>query len=265
MIRGVCFDMDGVLLDTERLGGIVMKEVAAMQDCPLTDAQWQALLGKNMEATKEGLRTFFPGKIDADRFIRDWCEVMMARIRREGLPFKPGAREVLARLRARGIRLALCTSNAAEVVAEYLRVAGWEHAFDQIITGDMIAHGKPAPDIYLRGAELLSLRPEECLGVEDSYSGVRAVRAAGMHCVMIPDILPWCSEVASMTDDVLTSLAELEPLLDKLNATNEEGAMTMTVKERFLRYIQVETTSVDTCETCPSSPNQWTLARMLVD
>ena len=216
MIRGVCFDMDGVLLDTERLGGIVMKEVAALQGCPLTDEQWQALLGKNMASTKEGLRAFFPGRIDADRFIQDWCKLMLGHIRREGLPFKPYAGEVLQQLRQRGIRLALCTSNAAEVVAEYLRIAGWEHAFDQVVTGEMIANGKPAPDIYLRGAELLGLPPAACIGVEDSYNGVRAVRAAGMYSVMIPDILPWREEVAPFTDAVLPSLGELEPLLERL-------------------------------------------------
>ena len=216
MIRGVCFDMDGVLLDTETLGGVVMREAAALQDCPLTLAQWHSLLGQNMASTRVSLRAFFPGRIDPDRFIRDWCELMLAHIRREGLPFKPHAREVLQHLRQRGICLALCTSNAAEVVAEYLRIAGWEHAFDQVITGEMVASSKPAPDIYLRGAELLGLDPAECAGVEDSYNGVRAVRAAGMYSVMIPDILPWCEEVAPCTDAVLTSLGELEPLLERL-------------------------------------------------
>lgn len=216
MIRGVCFDMDGVLLDTETLGGVVMREAAALQDCPLTLAQWHSLLGQNMASTRVSLRAFFPGRIDPDRFIRDWCELMLAHIRREGLPFKPHAREVLQHLRQRGIRLALCTSNAAEVVAEYLRIAGWEHAFDQVVTGEMIVSSKPAPDIYLRGAALLGLDPAECAGVEDSYNGVRAVRAAGMYSVMIPDILPWCEEVAPCTDAVLTSLGELEPLLERL-------------------------------------------------
>ena len=216
MIRGVCFDMDGVLLDTEQLGGDVMLEAAALQGCTMTDEQWKALLGTNMASTRVSLRAFFPGKIDPERFIRDWCDLMMARIRRDGLPFKPHAREVLQQLRRRGIRLALCTSNAAEVVAEYLRIAGWEDAFDRVITGEMIESGKPAPDIYLRGAELLGLSPAECAGVEDSYNGVRAVRAAGMYSVMIPDILPWCEEVAPFTDTVLSSLRELEPLLERL-------------------------------------------------
>ncbi len=213
--QAVCFDMDGVLLDTELLGGPILGEAAQLQGCTLLSWQQDALIGANMQSTKEAFERWFPGRIDGDRFVEDWCDLMLAHVRRDGLPYKPGARETLVSLRERGLRLALCTSNAPDVVAEYLRIAGWESAFDTVVTGDMVPHGKPAPDVYLLGAEKLRVPPASCVGVEDSVNGVKAVRAAGMRCMMIPDLLPYTAELAPYVDHLLTSLNQLEGLILK--------------------------------------------------
>ncbi len=213
--QAVCFDMDGVLLDTELLGGAILAEAAQLQGCTLLQAQQDALIGANMQSTKDAFERWFPGRIDGDRFILDWCRLMLSHIRRDGLPYKPGARETLVSLRERGLRLALCTSNAADVVAEYLHIAGWESAFDAVVTGDMVPHGKPAPDVYLLGAEMLRVPPAACVGVEDSVNGVKAVRAAGMHCVMIPDLLPFTDDLTPYVDHLLTGLNHLEGVLLK--------------------------------------------------
>lgn len=210
MIRGFCFDMDGVLFDSERVGYDILRRAALRQNAELTRDQWHSLLGASMAHTRQAIKTWYDGRVDADRFLADWLEETLAYARTEGIPLKPHARETLDGLRWRGMRLALCTSNAPEVVDAYLGLSGLDRMLDQVVTGPMVAHGKPAPDIYLLGAQRLGLPPEECAGVEDSFNGVRAVRAAGMYSVMVPDVLPYAAQWAPYVDLCLHDLSELE-------------------------------------------------------
>lgn len=213
MIRAICFDMDGVLVDSERMSLRLVGEAAALQGCEMTPEQCLLSIGANVARFRQVLNDLFPGRIDADRFMQDWFDLTMDYVRRDGVPLMPCARETLASLRARGLKLALCTSNVPKVVQEYLALAGLTEAFDVIVTGDMVTHGKPDPAIYLLGAQKLGALPEECAGVEDSVSGVKAVRAAGMTCVMVPDVQPYTEELAQYVDHVIEHLDKLEEVL----------------------------------------------------
>lgn len=211
MIRAFCFDMDGVLFDTERLGEQLIIEIIARQGFHITQEQFRSVIGTSWPHTYACLCRWFPG-FDAVRFEREWKnETFVPYFKTHGVPYKPGARETLADLRAQGYRLALCTSNLADVVAMYLDLAGWSETFDFIVTADQVTHSKPAPDIYLRAADLMGVAPSECIGIEDSPSGVRAIRAAGMTCVMVPDLVPYSDEHAPYVDIVLSDLTGLIP------------------------------------------------------
>ncbi len=213
MICGVCFDMDGVLLDTESLSFPMMRQAIAMQGETLMEAQWQTLLGVNLAHTCASLDTWYQGRVQAEQFFRDWVDVTFDYVHEHGIPKKPGADEILHLLRQQGIKIALCTSNQKQVVEEYLRLASWQDAFDAIVTGDQVKQGKPAPDIYLKGAEALGLSPDMCMAVEDSVNGVKSAKAAGMLTVMIPDMLPYTDALAPYVDHALDSLMALETLL----------------------------------------------------
>ena len=216
MIRACLFDMDGLLFDTESMGGYFMNLAVERQGFTLDEEHFLQLLGCNMKVICDKLDEWYDGKIDHDQFACDWRDVTLDYMREHGMPLRPYAGEILRDLRARGVKLALCTSNTAEVTGEYLRIAGWEHAFDQVVTGQMVAHGKPAPDIYLKAAELLGVEPSACAGIEDSPGGLRAVRAAGMLSVMVPNLIPYSEALAPYVDLCLESLAELEQaILDK--------------------------------------------------
>lgn len=213
MLKAICFDMDGVLLDTEHMGADVLIQTAQLQGFHLTPEQARSCIGGSTQATCEKLLGWFPS-IDTHRFLVDWRDTMFDCVRRT-IPLKPRAGEVLRALKAQGLKLALCTSNALCVVEEYLRIAGWEGVFDQIITGEMVQRHKPEPDPYLAAADKLGVKPHECIGVEDSFNGVRSVRAAGMRCVMIPDVLPFTDAFAPYVDHLLPDLTALQAMIDK--------------------------------------------------
>lgn len=213
MISGVCFDMDGVLLDTESLSFPMMRKAIAMQGETLTEAQWQTLLGVNLAHTCASLNTWYQGRVQPEQFFRDWVDVTFDYVHAHGIPKKPGADAILRLLRQQGKEIALCTSNNVQVVEEYLRLASWQEAFDAIVTGDQVKQGKPAPDIYLKGAEALGLSPAACMAVEDSVNGVKSAKAAGMLTVMIPDMLPYTDDLAPYVDHKLDNLTALETLL----------------------------------------------------
>lgn len=213
MIRAVCFDMDGVLVDSERLNLRLMSQALEEQGCRMTPEQSLRFIGCNLESLQQMLHQLFGTGVDIQRFRQTWMALTMESIRVHGLPLKPQARETLAALRQRGVALALCTSNLEGVVTEYLHRGGLDNAFDVVVTGERVASGKPDPAIYLLGSRLLGVPPEECAGVEDSLSGVQAVRAAGMLSVMIPDVRPFSPLHAPFVDRVLSSLAELENAL----------------------------------------------------
>ncbi len=214
MISGVCFDMDGVLLDTESLSFPMMRKAIAMQGETLTETMWQTLLGVNLAHTCASLNAWYQGRVQPERFFKDWVDVTFDYVHEHGIPKKPGADAMLHLLRRQGRKIALCTSNNVRVVEEYLRLASWQEAFDAIVTGDQVKQGKPAPDIYRKGAEALGLAPAACMAVEDSVNGVRSAKAAGMLTVMIPDMLPYTDALAPYVDHKLDNLMALETLLE---------------------------------------------------
>ena len=111
----------------------------------------------------------------------------------------------------------MATSTPWDTVKEHLERTGMLSYFDTVVTGDMIQNGKPAPDIYLLAAERLGVDPADCIGVEDSLNGVRAVATAGMRAIMIPDLIPPTPEVETIVWKKTDRLLNLLPLLEALS------------------------------------------------
>jgi HAD superfamily hydrolase (TIGR01509 family) len=213
MIQALILDMDGVLFDTERLALKLQPQAAAAYGFSLPRELLFSTLGRTMAAGKVILTEALGPDFPHDQVMAHWKQLMFADMEENGIPLKPGAKELLKALAFRGIPAALATSNNEGIVAHYLALAGLEAAFAQVVCGDQVPRGKPAPDIYLAAARALGVPPGACMGVEDSPNGLKAVRGAGMVSVMVPDLLPFEPALAPYVDHCVPSLGDILPII----------------------------------------------------
>ena len=221
-IQGVLFDMDGVLLDTERLGQQYFIELCHELGYPAMDIpKFNKLLGvtraENIRQLKEMLGEDFPGEYAMDTY-RD----MLLREGREGrLPIKKGVEECMAGLKARGIRIGLATSTPRDIVNMYFdHIPVLKNAFDGMVCGTEAGRSKPAPDIYIEAARRVGVPVENCLGVEDSRAGLRSITDAGAKSVFVPDLLAYDERMAGTVDYEIEHLGLLCGLIDQLEEEN---------------------------------------------
>lgn len=187
-IRGVLFDMDGLVLDTEVLYQRFWMEACRFYGYPMTPTQ---ALGMRSIGEKDGsakLRDWFGPDINYHQVRSKRIELMDAFIEKEGVIPKPGIRELLEYLRARKIKTAIATSSPLNRAKAHLGSRGLDVLFDSICSGRQVPNPKPAPDIYRFAAQTLGLKPEDCLALEDSPAGIESAFRAGCFPVMIPDL-----------------------------------------------------------------------------
>lgn len=186
-IRGVLFDMDGLVLDTEKLYSRFWREAAQCFGFEMTWEQALRMRGLGGQAGEAMLHSFFGPKVDYLAMRNKRIELMDAFTAEYGVELKPGIRELLDFLDARGIRTAITSSSPLERIRRYLGQHGLDTRFEKLCSGRDVPAGKPAPDIYLLGAASLELNPEECLALEDAPAGIESAFRAGCLPVLIPD------------------------------------------------------------------------------
>ena len=186
-IKGLLFDMDGLILDTEKLYTRFWQEAANALGYPMTKEQAMGLRSLNREFGAAKMQSYFDVPVDYEAVRKKRIEMMDAFIEKEGVEAKPGVHELLSYLKEKGIKTAIATSSPMERTEKYLASVGLTGAFDELISGYMVQKGKPEPDIYILAATKLGLAPNECLALEDSPTGLLSANRAGCYPVMIPD------------------------------------------------------------------------------
>ena len=221
MIKAVIFDKDGTLHDTEKVYHRAWHEAARQTGVPRIAEFVAICTGTNFARTEELWQEFYG---DAFAFRPFW-ELRNALyddlIAREGLPVKQGAYELLDYLKNNGYQIALATSTNAPRVERHLIQSDMKKYFDAVVTGDTVRCGKPAPDIFLIAAERIGIDPACCMGVEDSFNGVRAVKAAGMYTVMVPDMIAPTDEILDMADACVQELGQIIFILENMKGRQE--------------------------------------------
>lgn len=187
-IRGVLFDMDGVILDSEKLYTRFWAEACQSFGFPMTFQQALGLRSLNHEAAQTYLSSLFGPEIRYPDVHKRRIELMSAYVDRHGVEAKPGVRQLLTYLREHNIPYALTTASPQDRIESHLGSLGLLELFDHICTAYQVPHGKPEPDIYLLGAKTIGLPPENCLALEDSYTGMLAAHRAGCKATIVPDL-----------------------------------------------------------------------------
>ena len=215
MIKAVLFDMDGTVLDTERiLKRMLFQSAKDLGLSPDLETDFPFMLGRGPAQINPYFKQKYGEDFPIEEMVAHRWELSDAYIGEHGVPYKKGAPEIFDQLRARGIKTAIATSCVPSRVEHYCKHCPMDRQVDLIVTAAEVKHTKPAPDIFLLAAERLGVKPEECAVVEDAGSGILAAHAAGMLPIFVPDLGP---REASFSDKIGVEISALDELIAVLN------------------------------------------------
>jgi len=209
--EAILFDMDGLMIDSERAILACWRESARTLALSVEDALWMRMTGLH-DADCDALLRQRMTERDA-RALRRECDRRYEHRVASGLPLMPGVLDVLDAIVARGIARAVVTSTRRERAARKLAACGLARYFDVVVSGSDVVAPKPSPEGYAQAAHRLGVRPERCVVFEDSCYGVRAALAAGMTPIQVPDLVPPDAETRALGHRVVATLREAYALV----------------------------------------------------
>ena len=180
----VIFDMDGVIADSEPTYLEAINVMLAPTGHRMSEQQYEEVIGSSIKYTWETILKTFGLKGDMEEYIRRYDQALVEMLRRPR-PLLPGVRELLAELRRLRLPAALATSSLKAWAEALLQATGLDGAFDAVVWREMVERAKPAPDLFLRAAELVGVEPARCIVLEDTAPGLEAAKAARMLAVQV--------------------------------------------------------------------------------
>lgn len=217
MIKYAIFDMDGTLFDTEEMferSWLITSEKYGLENA---DKVYEGVAGAPAEVAKNLLRINYGDRVDPDAFFFERTMLTLEFFEAEGIPVKPGCFELLEFLHEQKIHCAVATSTPKRIAEKNIKTAGIYNYFDTIVTGDMVEHGKPAPDIFIEAGRRIGAVPSETIVCEDSINGLRGAYAAKMKPVFVFDRQIPDPDTRKMLFEECNSLLEIIHLVKREN------------------------------------------------
>ncbi len=215
-LRAVVFDMDGLMFDSERyvqkswdIAGEILGYGPLGHNIVNT-------LGTNRKNREIYFKKHYGQDFPFEKFLDTYRNAYWEMSKGNGVPAKEGLHELLEVLKKYHIKMGVATSSSGEHAFGNLKREGIEDYFQAVITGNMVEHGKPEPDIYIEACRQLHIRPEQAIALEDAVNGIKAAHQAGMMPVMIPDIVRNTSMIDGILFAVYDSLLDLAEELDEI-------------------------------------------------
>jgi HAD superfamily hydrolase (TIGR01509 family) len=185
--KAVLWDMDGTLIDSEPHWLRSERELAEAHNFDWTEEDGKSLVGLSLPESSEIFREKIGSDMSSEEVIEHWTRSVSSGLEKE-IIWRPGAKELLRELRRRGVKTALVTMSLRSMALQVVDAMGF-NAFDVVVAGDDVVHGKPHAEPYLKAAKLLDVEPKNCVAFEDSISGILSAEAAGTKAVGIPNVM----------------------------------------------------------------------------
>lgn len=211
--QAVVFDMDGLLLETERLAMATFLDACRLHGYEPDPAVYLRCVGTREERTREILREGYGAAFPIDAVTQSWWAQYHEHVLHRPVDAKPGARSLLERLAVLRVPLAVATSTGTELAIRKLTLAGFAPFFRHVVGGDQVQRAKPDPEPYREAARRLGAPVHVCWAIEDSENGVRAAHAAGLFVVQVPDLVPPSAALRALNHPIFASLTDVEHML----------------------------------------------------
>lgn len=235
MIKGVIFDMDGVMIDTERQSTLGWLHAFEAHGSEIPMWLINKFKGAPAHLSAEYFDEYFNGKFDYWQMRQERSDYVYELRKTEGVPVKYGLYTLLEAIRTRGLKCAVATSTQKQSAINSLTEIGAMSYLDAVVYGDEVEHGKPEPDIFLRAAEQIGVAPSECIVIEDSINGIKAGYAAGMRVVHVPDTMEITEDIARLTSVICHNLSQVVSVIDYWNGKDFKIDR-QHVMDTFARY-----------------------------
>lgn len=213
-IKAVIFDMDGVLIDTEKHYFSCWLQASKEAGFPFREEQALMLRSCDAKVAEKMMKEIFGEEFDYYAIRERRRQLVKERLETYGLEKKPGVEETLRFLRAKGIKTAVATATPLELTKEHLTKLGLLELFDRIVSAKEVEHGKPAPDVYLYACKQIGEEPCNCIAVEDSPNGIMSAYSAGLKPVMVPDLTQPDEELKKLLFGSVNSLTGVCTIID---------------------------------------------------
>ncbi len=216
MIKAVIFDMDGVLIDTEK--HYLTCWIQAFAEAGFTLSREQALSLRSCDAKVASvqMKEIFGDACDYYAIRERRRQLVTEKLAEYGLEKKTGVEELLGYLREKGIRTAVATATPLDRATQWLTELGLFSLFDCVVSAKEVKNGKPAPDVYLYACREIGEKPQDCIAVEDSPNGILSAYRAGLMPVMVPDLTIPDEELSMLLFGCEKSLLGICRLIDKI-------------------------------------------------
>jgi HAD superfamily hydrolase (TIGR01509 family) len=212
-IKGVVFDMDGLMFDTERLTYEIINDTMTSMGYSYSLDFYKQTVGKRSVDVVQMYKEKFGKDFDYQAMKVKNMEVFWDYTTKNGVPVKKGLFELLDYLKEKGIKIALATSTTRKSATEILTRGKAIDYFDVLMCADSVTNGKPHPQVFLKACQGLGLEPQECMGLEDSFNGIIASSKAGLLTVMVPDMILPTKEIENLCYKVCTNLLDVIEIL----------------------------------------------------